>query len=322
MLSLYFESNSTYYLFMEDRIDKLEKDVRRYKTLSIIALIIALILLCITVYFIHKSTVQVTQVAVFEEEKTSLQHELDSILHEYEAMKSEYGDLNAQLSEKDSAILAQAQEIRELIASQADYRRIKKKLELLQDQGKEYVRLLDDLYKENQKLTEENTEIKQKVTRLSKEKEDLSQEKDVLEEKVTIASKLKAYNVSLRGMSVKSGGKKQDETDKAKKVKKLKVNFTLSENKLFPEGELVLYSRISLPDGRVLALGKGDAYCFTNDGKQLQYTIKTSVNYEKTAKQVSMEWDLRDEDKAVAGEYKVQIFTETDYIGEGVMILQ
>ena len=307
---------------MEDRINKLEKDVKRYRTLTVIALIVALILLCITVYFIHKSTVQVTQVAVYEEENISLQNELDSILREYEAMKSEYGDLNAQLSEKDSAILAQAQEIRELIASQADYRRIKRKLELLQDQGKEYVRLLDELYTENKKLTEENTEIKQRVTRLSKEKEELSQEKEVLEEKVTIAAKLKAYNVSLRGMSVKSGGRKQDETDKSKRVKKLRVTFTLSENELFPAGELTLYCRISLPDGRVLALGKGDAYSFTNDGKQLQYTVKTTVNYERTAKQVMMEWDLRNEDKAVPGEYTVQIFTETDYIGQAIMVLQ
>jgi len=307
---------------MEDRISKLEKDVKRYRMLSIAAVIVTLILLCITIYFIHKSTVQVTQVAVYEEENIGLQNELDSILREYEAMKSQYGDLNAKLSEKDSAILAQAQEIRELIASQADYRRIKKKLELLQDQGKEYVRLLDELYTENKKLTEENTEIKQKVTRLSKEKEELSQEKEVLEEKVTIATKLKAYNVSLRGMSVKSGGKKQDETDKSKKVKKLRITFTLSENELFPAGELTLYCRISLPDGRVLALGKGDAYSFTNDGKQLQYSIKTSVNYEKTAKQVLMEWDLRNEDKAVPGEYVAQIFTETDYIGQAIMILQ
>jgi len=307
---------------MNDRIERLENDMKKYKILSVIAVIVALILLCITIYFIHKSTVKVAQATVYEEENISLQNELDSILREYEAMKSEYGDLNAQLSEKDSAILAQAQEIRELIASQADYRRIKKKLELLQDQGKEYVQLLDALYRENKQLTEENTEIKQKVTRLSKEKEDLEQEKGVLEEKVNVATKLKAYNISLQGMNLKSGGKKEDETDKAKKVKILRVKFTLSENELVPAGELTLYCRISVPDGKVLALGTSDAYTFTNDEKQLQYTIKTTVNYENKAKQITMDWDLRSDDKAVAGEYTVQIFTETDYIGQAIMILQ
>ncbi len=304
---------------MEERINKLEKDVKKYKTLSIIFIIIALILLGITIYYVTKSNDQVT---VVEEQNTSLQNELDSILLEYEAIKNEYGELNSQLSEKDSAILAQASEIRELIASQADYRRIKKKLELLQDQGKQYVHLLDSLYVVNQKLTEENVEIKQTVTRLSKEKEDLSQEKVTLEEKVTTAAKLKAYNVSLKGMVLKSGGKKEEETDKARRVKKLKVTFTLSENELFPAGEMTLYCRISLPDGRVLALGKGEAYSFINDGKQLQYTIKTSVNYDNKAKQVTMEWDLRSEDHAVAGEYTAQLFTEADFLGQAKMILE
>ena len=307
---------------MEDRINKLERNVKNYKTLSIILLIIVFILLGITIYFASKSNEQVNQVTIFEEKNTSLQNELDSILREYEAMKSEYGDLNAQLSTKDSAILAQAEEIRTLIASQADYRRIKKKLELLQDQGKEYVHLLDSLYVVNQKLTEENVEIKQTVTRLSKEKETLSQEKVTLEEKVTTATKLKAYNISLKGVHLKQAGKKEEETDRARKIKKLKVTFTLSENELYPSGEMNLYCRISLPDGRVLAVGKGEAYSFINDGKQLQYTIKTSVNYTNTAKSVSMEWDLRNEDQAVPGEYTVQIFTETDYIGEAKMILQ
>jgi hypothetical protein len=218
--------------------------------------------------------------------------------------------------------LAQAEEIRGLIASQEDYRRIKKKLELLQNQGREYVHLLDSLYVVNKQLTEENIEIKQTVTRLSKEKEDLSVEKETLEEKVIIAAKLKAYNISLKGFNLKSSGKKEEETSKAKRVKKLKVVFTLSENELFPAGEMNLYCRISLPDGKVLAVGKGEAYSFISDGKQLQYTIKTSVDYDNKAKQITMEWLLRPEDYAVPGEYTAQIFTETDYIGQGKMILQ
>ncbi|MDR1878749.1 MAG: hypothetical protein LBQ64_04210, partial [Bacteroidales bacterium] len=259
---------------------------------------------------------------VVEIQNNDLQEELDSILREYELIKSEYGDLNAQLSGKDSAILAQADEIKALIASQADYRRIKKKLELLQNQGKEYVHLLDSLYVVNQQLTNENQEIKKTVTRLSKEKEDLSQEKETLQEKVTVAAKLKAYNAIMKGINLKSGGKKEEETNKAKRVKKLRVVFTLSENELVPAGELNLYCRISLPDGRILALGKGEAYSFTNDGKQLQYTIKTSVTYDNKAKQVVMEWKLRTEDVAVPGEYTAQLFTDTDYIGQTIMVLQ
>ena len=304
---------------MEERIKKLEKNVKTYKALSIILAIIIIIILCLTFYF----SSQTKQIAEVEQHKnTELQAELDSILKEYEAIKSEYGDLNMQLSERDSAILAQAEEIKLLIASQADYSRIKKKLELLQDQGKEYVRMLDSLYVVNQQLTVENTEIKQTVSRLSEEKQSLTQEKENLEEKVNTAARMKAYNISLRGYNLKSGGKKEEETNKARKVKKLKVDFTLAENTLATSGEMNIYARISLPDGRVLVLGKGDGYSFFNDGKQLQYTIKSAVNYDNKAKSVEMVWDLRPGDVAVEGEYIVQLFTETDYIGQARMLLE
>jgi peptidoglycan hydrolase CwlO-like protein len=303
---------------MEDKIKKLEKNLKKYKILCVILVIIIIVILCLTFYFGS----QTKQIAEVEHQNTELQYELDSILREYEAIKSEYGDLNTQLSERDSSILAQAEEIKVLIASQADYRRIKKKLELLQDQGKEYVRMLDSLYVVNQQLTEENIEIKQTVTRLSTEKQTLTQEKENLEEKVTTAAKMKAYNISLKGMNLKSGGKKEEETNKARRVKKLKVNFTLGENTLAPSGDMNIYARISLPDGRVLVLGKGDGYSFTNDGKQLQYTIKSTVNYDQKTMPVEMVWDLRSGDVAVTGEYIVQLFTETDYIGQARMVLE
>jgi len=303
---------------MEERIAKLEKNVKNYKLLSIILAIIIILILCLTFYFGTQSQ----QVDIVENKNIELQQELDAILHEYEAIKNEYGDLNMQLSEKDSAILAQAEEIKGLIASQADYRRIKKKLELLQNQGKEYVHLLDSLYVVNQRLTEENIEIKQTVTRLSEEKQNLTMEKETLEELVTVAAKMKAYSISLKGFNLKSGGKKEEETNKAKRVKKLKVNFTLGENSVIPAGEMNVYARISLPDGRVLALGKGDGYSFANDGKQLQYTIKSAVYYDNKAKPMEMVWDLRTGDVAVEGEYTVQLFTETDYIGQAKLILQ
>ncbi|MDR1459072.1 MAG: hypothetical protein LBI60_02535 [Bacteroidales bacterium] len=307
---------------MEELNNISNKDTNKYKRLSIILAILALLLLGITVYYVMTSREQDKISIEIEEQKDNLQQELDSILLAYETIKGEYGELNAQLSEKDSAILAQAEEIRTLIASREDVRRIKKKLELLQNQGQEYVKLLDSLYTVNQMLTQENIEIKQTVTRLSKEKDDLSIEKETLQEKVTTATKLKAYNISFKGINLKSGGKKEEETNKAKRVKKLKVVFTLSENELYPPGEMNIYSRISLPDGRVLALGKGEAYSFTNDGKLLQYTIKTAVDYDNKAKQITMEWNLRTEDYAVAGEYTVQLFTETDYIGQAKMTLQ
>lgn len=298
------------------------KEVKKYKKLTLIFAIISILLATLLMY----SLLNVRQIVVekenYIEQQMELQEELDSILREYEIIKSEYGDLNAQLSGKDSAILEQANEIKKLINSQADYRRIKKKLELLQNQGKEYVHLLDSLYIANEKLMVENTEVKTKNIKLSQEKEDLEKEKEILSDKVSTASKLQAYNMSMKGMILRLKGKKEDETDRAKRLNLFKITFTLSENKLIPSGEVNLYCRISLPDGRILALGTGDAYSFTNNDKKLQYTIKSTINYENKTKQITMVWKLREGDSALPGTYTAQLFTDTDYIGETILTLK
>jgi len=303
---------------MEDRVKILEKEVRKHKTLNIILVIMLLIIIGFSFFYTREKEVEVQAV---QQEHFNLQNELDSILREYETIKKEYGELNEQLSERDSAILAQAAEIKLLIASQADYRRIKKKLELLQDQGKQYVHMLDSLYTVNRELMTENQEIKKEVSRLHSEQKTLTEEKEVLVEKVNVASRVSGYSFALNGISTKSGGKKEEITTKARKVEQFKVTFMLAENPLAEAGEVTLYCRISLPDGRVLALGTGDGYSFLNDGKRLQYTIKSTVNYDTKSKSVTMIWKLRENDSAVPGEYTAQIFTDTDFLGAATIIL-
>ena len=256
------------------------------------------------------------------EEQTELQGELDSIMNAYNLIKDEYGELNEQLTAKDSAIIAQAEEIQKLISQQSDYRRIKKKLELLQNQGKEYVRMLDSLYAANETLTIENKKIRTENTRLTEERQMMTLVQDSLNRRIKTASQLKAYNIALNGIIMKSGGKKEEATSRSKRVQKFKVSFTLGENAITTPGEVNLYCRISIPDGKVLALGKGDAYSFTNEGKILQYTIKSTILYENKAQNVVMYWNLREGDEAVPGTYTAQLFTEEEYIGEASVTLK
>ena len=303
---------------MEDQIKKLKKEVKTHKILNIILGLIVVFVLCFSFFYTKN---KVTEVQTVQLQHITLQNELDSILREYEAIKLEYGELNEQLSEKDSAILAQAAEIKALIASQADYKRIKKKLELLQDQGKQYVHMLDSLYTVNRELTVENQEIKKEVTRLHTQQQTLTEEKEVLTEKVNTASRVKGYGFAINGIVLKSGGKKEEITAKARKIEQFNVTFHLAENPLAQAGEVNLYCRISLPDGRVLAVGSGEAYSFLNDGKRLQYSIKTTVNYDTKSKPITMVWKLRENDSAVPGTYTAQLFTDTDFLGEAFVVL-
>ena len=90
--------------------------------------------LCSTLYlaFFAKPTTNRVYKEV-ENKNFELQSELDSLLAEHNRIKEQYGELSDQLSEKDSIIMANAAEIEKMINSQADYNRIKKQLERLQN---------------------------------------------------------------------------------------------------------------------------------------------------------------------------------------------
>lgn len=281
------------------------------------------VLLCTTLYFAFfaKPTMNREYVQL-ETSNENLQSELNSLLAEHEKIKNEYGDLSELLSEKDSTIMANAAEIQKLIASQADYNKIKRQLQRLQNIAQEYVTEIDQLYTENQALKEENTQVKETLAQTRVEKAELQRHKDSLNTRISGAAVFKAYNIKSGAVYRKAKGT-EVETEKASRAEVLKTTFTLAENPLIAAGPVNIYCRIAVPGtGRVLTPGTGDAYTFINDGQRLQYSAKTTVNYDNKAKNVSLAWNIRENDKAVKGKYVVQVFTDNAYLGESFIVLK
>ena len=250
-------------------------------------------------------------------ENEYLQSELDSLLFEHERVKQEYGELSEQLSEKDSVILANAAEIKQLIAGQADYRKIKRQLERLQNIAKEYVEEIDQLFTENKQLKEENTQVKAQLTETKKEIEAIKKDKQELNQTISTAAVHQAYNIHSRAIYFKNKNKEEVITEKANRVKQLKTTFILGANSLIPAGPVTVYARIAIPGtGRILTPGSGDAFAFSFEGEKLQYTAKKTVNYDNRAETVTIAWDLKDDDEAVKGVYTVQLFTDNQFLGE------
>ena len=246
-----------------------------------------------------------------------LQGELDSLLVEHELIKQEYGTLAEQLSEKDSVILANAAEIKKLIETNADYRKIKRQLERLQNIAKEYVENIDQLYTENKTLKEENKQIKDNLAETKKEVESIKNEKKELNQTISTAAVHKAYNINSRAIYFKTKGGDEVITEKASRVDQLKTTFILGANSLIPSGPVTIYCRIAVPGtGRILTPGSGDAFAFDFKGEKLQYTAKKTVNYDNNAETVVIAWNLVEGDKAVKGLYLVQIYTDDQFLGE------
>lgn len=251
-----------------------------------------------------------------------LKGELDKVMDEYTTIKMENQDLSAQMSEKDSIILANRAEIEKLIASQADYNKIRRKLELLRKITQDYVARIDSLVVVNRELAEENTQLAETVTQFKAQNNRLEADKAQLQEKITVASALKAYDLQAFTVRMRADGKEKP-TDRAARVTRINLQFTIGENKVVEPGIKTIYARISRPDGQVMVLGTDDLYSFELNGKTLQYTLKQEIDYRNEAQDVKMFWDRKDVSvPAMAGTYEVMLYAEGVEIGRGSFMIR
>lgn len=303
---------------MENRDQNTEKKIKIYKiTIAVLLLIIGVL-----TFFVIRNSSEVNTIVVEKEKSVQmnmqLQHELDSLIAEHNKIKNEYGYLSGQLSEKDSMIMAQAKEIEGLIASQADYRRVKKKLDQLRNITQGYVSQIDSLYRINKELTDENNKIKGDLESEQKKSFELNQDKENLKTKINDAAVLRAYNISVSALNVKSGTK-ESATDRAKKTDKFKVCFTVGENRLIEAGNRNVYLRIARPnDNLILTQG---SYVFTFNGKTLQYSEKTSLKYSGQAINACIEY-TRGDVELKSGKYFFTLYTDNAELGEASITLK
>ena len=300
-----------------------EKQQNPLKKWVILLGILSGLLLCSTLYFAFFAKPTLNKVYTEVENKNAeLQTELDSLLAEHNRIKEQYGELSDQLSEKDSIIMASAAEIEKLINSQADYNRIRKQLARLQNISQEYVKEMDQLYLENQALKEENQQVRATLEQEREVTRTIQKSNEDLEQKISKAATFKAYNIKSAGYIVRNKGA-EEQTDKASKVKRIKTTLMLGENSLIEPGPVNIYCRIAIPEtGKIITMGSGDTYSFVHNGQRLQYSCKTAVNYDNKAQNVTLVWDLMSDDKAIKGQYSVQLYTDDQYLGESFFTLR
>ncbi len=294
------------------------ENTKKLRTIIIIEAIVIIILALLLI----TQTSRVNTIIVQQQEtsslNTGLKTELDSLMKEHTKIKEEYGSLSNKLTSKDSLIQADAMEIEKLISTQADYNKIKKKLSLLRNMTQGYISQIDSLYRVNKQLNEENTFIKGEFSKEKDKTQLLVKDKDELTEKVNMAAVLKAYNVTAQPIRMKSSGKKEEAVDKARRVEKIKICFTLAENPVAKPGNRSVFIRIARPDNKIVTLGSDEVYSFMYKGQRLQYSIKKEVDYQNAAVNVCMYWEKQNpKDEAMKGVYKVNVFLEDNEIGQG-----
>ncbi|MCF2488980.1 hypothetical protein [Dyadobacter sp. CY347] len=297
------------------------------KTLLWAALAVLLLLNLVLVYFIYHEkqenlakddiiTAKTEEVLFIKTKLDSISQELDIKIAEIQKLGGSVDSLMAMKSqlEKDKLELKNMSNYSALGYN----KKIKGYETVLNEKDTEIAQLRQELGI----ATTKNQELNEKVTGLESEKQLLadsvtnySVQNRELAEKVNIASALRAENLTVNAVSAK-GKEREGGKYKAKRIDKLRVNFSLAPNGVAKQNEKEMYLRILDPDGAVLsdmATGSGS---FIHDGKELIYSSRQTVNFTNSGQSVDILYGrggipLKD------GKYAIEVYSEGFKIGQG-----
>ncbi|MGE5382447.1 MAG: hypothetical protein ACM3PX_03375 [Omnitrophica WOR_2 bacterium] len=297
-----------------ETLSESKKNSNRNPLIIVIVILIAGLALLSWLYLSTRSKLG-GMITEKENQRIELQYELDSLINVHNEMKEEYGSLSDSLSGQDSIIQANAIEIRKLLDTQYEFFKVKKKLDKLRMISQGYLHQMDSLYNVNRELRAENDQIRSSFRQEQEKSTTLQRDKEVLTEKVNQAAVLRAYKIV--ASPLKGSGDREKLVDKAKRVEKIKVCYTLGENPLLSSGMRNIYVRIAGPDKKILTRGVGDDYSFSYKGEIMQFSSKQVINYDNKAVDLCDYWVKRSsKDEMLPGTYVVTVYADDNEIGQ------
>jgi len=283
---------------------------------------IVLLLLFTNIFFIYKyyllkeeSKKHINRLNITLEEKQKLQEELNKLLVEYDQLKTTNDTIKRRLDEEKNKIKELIEKIRKTkIMTNHQINMYKKEIELLRSIMKSYIKQIDSLNTRNRILTEENRRIKSEFQKVITEKQELIQKTQDLTKKIESAAKLKVSNISVIGLT-----SKEKETQKAKKIDKLKVCFTINENKLVSAGERWVYIIIKKENNQILNNVDNEVLVIKND--TIYYSAKREVDYQNSDLDVCIYWKNINNTLA-PGNYTLEVLIDEKIVGTDRFILK
>ena len=240
-------------------------------------------------------------------DKQEMENEYQRFADQYSEMKTQITNdsIIAQLTQEQLKTQRLLKELKEVKDNDArEIARLKKELATVRAVLRSYVLEIDSLNRLNQNLVEENTRVKGQYEEATKRIEGLNTEKASLSEKVAIAAQLDATNIRLLALN-----KKNKVSDRLSKATTLQVDFTIAKNVTASGGQKTCYVRIVSPTGS----GVGNGGTFPYENKQLQCSMKKSVEYGGQETAVTTYWNITQ--ALVPGTYQVSIFADGNMIG-------
>jgi predicted nuclease with TOPRIM domain len=295
---------------------------------NLIFILIILALLGVIGYLLFNNNQKSTKIE--EQEKTIILKDdsLQTKLSELEALQVQFTSLQAQSAElglSNDSLAAKISELDKAIVSLKNGNAVNMKKLNAKIEG--YKKDLAEKEAEIIKLREENVGLKSSIDTLNQQKmsmnDSISNLKNVrsdLQQKYELASILKAENLTATVINAK--GKELIEKEyKAKNIDKMKIAFTLGENKVAPKTKKVIYLQVVEPSGAPLfdsSLGGG--FFKTSDGKEVPFTEKQNIDFSNTNQPVSFTYSKGSEYKI--GTYTLKVWQDGNLIGTTTLMVK
>ncbi len=289
---------------------------------------IIILLLCSNGWLAWMWWSQKDQTAMVIVEKEHVIVERDNVKENLEQLKQEYENLRTTDKKIQAELEVKKAEIEELIKQAEKHKgdaymiaRLRKETDTLRKIMKGYIVTIDSLNTLNKNLVVEKNQIKVELGNEKDKTAQLNKEKQDLLGVIDVGSILKATAMTVKGVRYKSGGKKELETDKASKTEKLKVSFTLAENRIAKKGDRDFYLRVLTPDGKEMARSMDESYMFKFGGSRGFYAGKQDANYHNEEMSMIM-YAEGAKDSFVPGKYIIEIYSDGQNIGNANLVLK
>lgn len=306
-------------------VEKKERERRKNERLMYLLIIGILSILCAILAWQYWEQKQRANREVIIKEKVFVERDnvkadLVQLQQEYATLQTNDETVKAELETKKAEIAKLIIEAEKNKDNKYIIAKLRKETETLRTIMKGFVVTIDSLNTLNITLKSEKAKVIADLSTEQGKTQQLTKEKEDLQGFINTASVLNASNIRATGVKFRSGGKKEDETNKARKAEKLKIIFDLGENKVAKKGNHDIFVRVMTPDGKELTEATDESHMFKFNNGRGFYAAKETVSYDNSV--MSVKTYAGNADGFIPGKYIIEIYSDEAMIGQTNFSLQ
>lgn len=287
---------------------------RNNSSLKAIIVVLSLLLVGSLAYMYKMSTDTEETGLKYTSEKEKLVADLKAARDSYDAAIAENSSLKGELEAERAKIEGLLKEVESskgdvssLNRYKNDYLKLKREMDNLMRENKE-------LKAQNARLTTERDSTASELSSARTYADTLVRQNDNLAKTVEKAAKLQILNLRTESFTERNSGKLVA-TEKARRVDKLKISFTIAANEVAKAGTKMYYVQIIDAKNNVLGEKKTEVF----GDYTLTYSFVTNVNYQNKNTEVSETLGGKDFEK---GNYFVNVFDKDKLVANSSFTLK